>query len=312
MLVSLKEGAAQALIAPAAMMVARREGDNGLGYLRLALRLDPALDEAWILVGDAMNGAGDEASAHEAYLKVRPRSDQFFLARTRLALDAQQNGDKDGALKYARDMLEVGPNDPRPLAVYADLLRDDDRYPEAVEALNRAIKNTPEGDVSWSLYYERGAAEERAGNWPAAEADLKQALKLKPNEPEVLNYLGYAWADRGEHLKEALQMLEMAAALDPRSGAIVDSLGWARYRVHQYQDALRDLEHAVMLAPADPEVNSHLGDVYWRLGRQLEARFQWRRVLTLEPDAKVKAATELKLAKGLDAETTTPGDAPRQ
>ena len=98
-------------------------------------------------------------------------------------------------------------------------------------------------------------------------------------------------------------MLEMAAALEPRSGAIVDSLGWARYRVHQYQDALRDLEHAVTLAPADAEVNSHLGDVYWRLGRQLEARFQWQRVLTLDPDPKIKAAAQLKLAQGLGPET---------
>ena len=305
----IREGAAEALIAPAAMMVARREGDSGLAYLRLALRLDPTLDEAWVLVGDAMNGAGDLASARDAYLKVRPHSDQYISARTRLALLAQQDGDKETALRLARDMLDVWPNDPRPLVVYADLLRDDDRYPEAVEALNRAIKNTPEAEVGWTLYYERGASEERAGDWPAGEADLKKALKLKPNEPEVLNYLGYAWADRGEHLKEALSMLETAATLEPRSGAIVDSLGWARYRVHQYQDALRDLEHAVTLEPADPEVNSHLGDVYWRLGRQLEARFQWRRVLTLDPDPRIKAAAELKLAQGLGAE---PGLKPAQ
>jgi tetratricopeptide (TPR) repeat protein len=302
-LAGIREGAAEALIAPAELMVARREGDNGLAYLRLALRLDPTLDYAWVLVGDAMNGAGDLASAREAYLKVRPQSDQYIAARTRLALLAQQDGDKETALRLARDMLDVSPNDPRPLVVYADLLRDDDRYPEAVEALNRAIKNTPEAEVGWSLYYERGASEERAGDWTAGEADLKRALKLKPNEPEVLNYLGYAWADRGEHLKEALSMLEMAAALEPRSGAIVDSLGWARYRVRQYHDALRDLEHAVTLEPADPEVNSHLGDVYWRLGRLLEARFQWQRVLTLDPDPKIKAAAQLKLAQGLGPET---------
>ncbi len=309
----IREGAAEALIAPAAMMVARREGDNGLAYLRLALRLDQTLDEAWVLVGDAMNGAGDIASAKEAYLKVRPHSDQYIAARTRMALLAQQSGDKEAALRLTRDMLDVSPNDPRPLVVYADLLRDDERFPEAVAALNRAIGNTPEAEVGWSLYYERGAAEERSGDWPSAEADLKKALKLKPNEPEVLNYLGYAWADRGEHLKEALSMLEMAAALEPRSGAIVDSLGWARYRVHQYGDALRDLEHAVTLEPADPEVNSHLGDVYWRLGRRLEARFQWQRVLTLDPDAKIKAAAQLKLAQGLgpDAGPILPSAAAR-
>lgn len=305
-LAAIREGGAEALVAPAAMMVARREGDNGLAYLRLALRLDPALDDAWVLVGDAMNGAGDALAAKEAYLKVRPHSNQFVLARTRLALMAQQDGDKEAALRFSRDMLDVAPNDARALVVYADLLRDDERFPEAIEALTRAIANTPEGEERWSLHYERGAAEERAGDWPAAEADLQLALKLKPNEPEVLNYLGYGWADRGQHLTEALSMLEMAAALEPRSGAIVDSLGWARYRVHQYQDALKDLEHAVSLDPADPEVNSHLGDVYWRVGRQLEARFQWKRVLTLDPDPKIKAAAELKLAQGLAPDVAAP------
>jgi tetratricopeptide (TPR) repeat protein len=299
---SYREGAAEALVEPAAMMVAKREGDSGLAYLRLVLRLDPTLDEAWVLVGDAMNGAGDTDSAKEAYLKVRPHSEQYIAARSRLALLAQQAGDKDGALRLARDMLDVAPNDPRPLVLYADLLRDDERFPEAVQSLSRAIASMGEAEAGWSLFYERGVAEERAGDWTAAEADLKRALKLKPDEPQVLNYLGYAWADRGEHLKEALGMLEKAAALEPSSGAIVDSLGWARYRVRQYHDAARDLERAVMLSPADPEVNSHLGDAYWRTGRQLEARFQWKRVLTLDADAKTKAAAELKIAQGLGPE----------
>ena len=296
---TFREGAAEALVEPAAMLVAKHEGDSGLAYLRLVLRLDPSLDEAWVLVGDAMNGAGDVDAAKDAYQKVKPSSDQFIAARSRLALLAQQAGDKEGALRLAREMLAVAPADPRALVLYADLLRDDERFPEAVQTLNRAIASTGEADAGWSLFYERGVAEERAGDWPAAEADLKHALKLKADEPQVLNYLGYAWADRGEHLKEALGMLEKAAALEPRSGAIVDSLGWARYRVRQYHDAARDLERAVMLSPADPEVNSHLGDAYWQTGRRLEARFQWNRVLTLEADPKTKAAAELKLAQGL-------------
>ena len=296
---TFREGAAEALVEPAAMLVAKHEGDSGLAYLRLVLRLDPTLDEAWVLVGDAMNGAGDVDAAKDAYQKVKPSSDQFIAARSRLALLAQQAGDKEGALRLAREMLAVAPADPRALVLYADLLRDDERFPEAVQTLNRAIASTGEADAGWSLFYERGVAEERAGDWPAAEADLKHALKLKADEPQVLNYLGYAWADRGEHLKEALGMLEKAAALEPRSGAIVDSLGWARYRVRQYHDAARDLERAVMLSPADPEVNSHLGDAYWQTGRRLEARFQWNRVLTLEADPKTKAAAELKLAQGL-------------
>lgn len=299
---NVREGAAEALIAPAAMMIAKREGDSGLAYLRLALRLDPSLDEAWVLVGDAMNAAGDTESAKDAYRRVKPRSDQYVQAKSRLALLAQQGNDKEGALRIAREMLDASPNDPRALVLYADLLRDDERFPEAVQVMNRAMAGMSEADAGWSMFYIRGVAEERAGDWPAAEADLKHALKLKPDEPQTLNYLGYAWADRGEHLKEALAMLEKAASLEPRSGAIVDSLGWARYRVHQYRDATRDLETAVMLEPADPEVNSHLGDAYWRVGRQLEARFQWNRVLTLAPDAKTKAAVEMKLAKGLSPE----------
>ncbi len=304
-----REGAAEALIGPAAMMLAKHEGDSGLAYLRLALRLDPTLDEAWVLVGDAMNSAGDLASAKEAYGKVRPRSDQFIAAKSRLALMAQQGGEKENALRLAREILDVAPTDPRALVLYADLLRDDERFPEAVQVLNRAIASMTADEVGWALYYERGVAEERAGDWTSAEADLQKALKLKPNEPQVLNYLGYAWADRGQHLKEAMAMLQMAASLEPRSGAIVDSLGWARYRNGQYKDAMRDLEHAVTLDPADPEVNSHLGDVYWRLGRQLEARFQWKRVLTLSPDPKTKADVELKLAQGLgpDSAISAPG-----
>lgn len=307
-LASFKEGAAEALIAPAAGMVARHEGDAGLAYLRLALRLDPTLDEAWVLVGDAMNGGGDIESARDAYRRVQPGSSEYVSAHSRLALQAQQAGDKDGALKLARETLEPMPNDARALVLYADLLRDDNRFPEAVQALTRAINGFSEAEAGWALFYERGIAEERSGDWKAAEADLQHALRLKPDEPQVLNYLGYAWADRGERLTEALTMLEKAAALEPRSGAIVDSLGWARYRIHQYSEAMQNLEHAVELAPSDPEVNNHLGDVYWKVGRQVEARYQWQRVLTLEADPKTRASAELKLAQGL---VETPESLPR-
>lgn len=300
---SFREGAAEALIAPAVGMVARREGDSGLGYLRLALRLDPSLDEAWVLVGDAMNGAGDIESAKDAYRRVKSYSPEFVAAHSRLALLAQQAGDQDAALRLARETMEAAPADPRAMVLYADLLRDDDRYPEAVQVLSRAIQGLSEADAGWALFYERGVAEERAGDWPSAEADLQHALKLKPDEPQALNYLGYAWADRGVHLEEALAMLEKAAALEPRSGAIADSLGWARYRIHQYPDAMKDLERAVVLAPSDPEVNSHLGDAYWKVGRMVEARFQWQRVLTLDADRKTRAAAELKLTQGLNDAT---------
>ena len=311
---TLKEGAAEALIAPAVFMMAQHQGDNGLGYLRLALRLDPGLDEAWVLVGDAMTSAGDPDAAREAYEHVKPGSEQYAIARGDLVLALQKAGDKTGALALAGETIKTDPRDPRLLTLYADLLSDDNRYDESAATLDKAIAVTGEANADWTLFYLRGASEERAGKWPAAEADLKRSLKMKPDEPEVMNYLGYAWVDRGEHLPEAVALLEKAEALQPDSGAIVDSLGWARYRTHDYASAIVDLERAVQLDPSDAEVNDHLGDVYWRVGRRLEAEYQWRRVLSLSPDDKMRAAVELKLKNGLPslqtaaaAETATPG-----
>ena len=144
----------------------------------------------------------------------------------------------------------------------------------------------------------RGVAYERAGHWPQGERDLKAALELRPDEPELLNYLGYTWIDRGERLAEALGMVERAVAANPQSGAMVDSLGWAHYRLGDYKKAVDLLEQAVELEAGDPEINNHLGDAYWRVGRRIEAEYQWRRVLTLDPDAKIKADVESKLASG--------------
>src|SRR5262249_38416067 len=142
--------------------------------------------------------------------------------------------------------------------------------------------------------------------WAHAEGDLQQALKLKPDEAELLNYLGYAWIDRGQHLNEALGMVQKAVAVAPRSGAIVDSLGWAYYRLGDYKKAVDKLEQAVELEAGDPEINGHLGDAYWMVGRKDEANFQWKRVLTLKPDDKVKADTERKIASGVGPQPTPP------
>jgi len=137
------------------------------------------------------------------------------------------------------------------------------------------------------------------GDWPNAEADLSAALELNPNEPDILNYLAYGWIDRGERLEEALAMVQMAVDANPRSGAMVDSLGWGYYRLGQYDRAVELLEEAVELEAGDPEVNNHLGDAYWQVGREDEAVFQWRRVLTLEPDDRMRRNAEAKLESGL-------------
>jgi Flp pilus assembly protein TadD len=300
---TIREGAAEAMLAPALSMMAAKQNELSLAYLRLMLRLDPSRDEAWVLVGDVMTGLGDVDSARAAYAHPKPGSLEYATAQAKLAWSYQQAEDKDTALKVARAAAATGDFESR--VNLADLLKADEQYAEAVEVMNGVIADAkPQPD--WRLYYSRGTALERIGRWPEAEADLKAALKLKPDEPELLNYLGYSWIDRGEHLQEALGMVQKAVASDPRSGAMVDSLGWAYYRLGDYKKAVERLEEAVELEAGDPEINNHLGDAYWRVGRKDEALFQWRRVLTLKPDDKIKASAETKLASGLGPDGPAP------
>ncbi|HYE41925.1 MAG TPA: tetratricopeptide repeat protein, partial [Caulobacteraceae bacterium] len=171
-----------------------------------------------------------------------------------------------------------------------------DRHDEAVALLDRMIAG---GSADWRLHYMRAISLDRLDRWPEAEADLQKALEMAPAEAEILNYLGYAWIDRGVKVKEGMALVERAVASEPRSGAMQDSLAWAHYRLGDYAKAVELLELAVGLTPADPEINDHLGDAYWMVGRKDEARFQWNRVLTLDPDAEQKASAERKLKDGL-------------
>lgn len=289
---SVREGAAQALLAPAAVMMSAKQSQFALAYLRLALKLDPGRDEAWVMVGDLMSAAGDDAAAREAYAKPRSGSVEYATSQSKLAWSYQNAGDKETALKIARAVAASGDFDAR--LTLADLLRADERYAESGEVLTGLIKEAKTPD--WRLLYARGVAYERTGRWREAEADLKAAIAAAPDEPDLLNYLGYSWIDRGEHLKEAMEMVEKAVAANPRSGAMVDSLGWAYYRLGDYKKAVEKLEEAVELDAGDPEINNHLGDAYWKVGRKDEALFQWKRVLTLQPDAKIKADAEAKIA----------------
>jgi tetratricopeptide (TPR) repeat protein len=289
---TLREGAAQALLAPAAVMISAKQNQFALAYLRLALALDPRRDEAWVMVGDLMSAAGDDAVARAAYLKPRPGSVEYATAQAKLAWTYQNAGDKETALKVARAAAAGGELEGR--MTLADLLRADERYAESAEVLTGLIGEAKMPD--WRLLYARGVAYERTGQWPQGEADLKAALAQAPDEPELLNYLGYSWIDRGQNLKEALGMVEKAVGQNPRSGAMVDSLGWAYYRLGDYKKAVNKLEEAVELEAGDPEINNHLGDAYWKVGRKDEALFQWKRVLTLQPDDKIKANAEAKIA----------------
>ena len=293
---TVKEGAAFALLAPAASMITAKQDQIGLAYLRLSLRLDPMRNDAWLMLGDLLQAGGDTDGARVAYEKPKAGTAEFPAAQAKLAWSHQSAGDKAGALKLARAAAATGDTEGR--LTLADLLRANEGFDEAIGLLNGLIAEA-KGNASWQLYYARGQAYERSGHWKEAEADLTKALAMRPDEAELLNYLGYAWIDHGERLQEAMGMVEKAVAANPRSGAIVDSLGWAHYRLGNFKKAVEILEQAVELEAGDPEINNHLGDAYWMVGRKDEAGFQWRRVLTLKPDDKIKADVEKKLASGV-------------
>ena len=294
---SIREGAAQALLIQAETLLAAKESVGGLEFLRMVLRLDPDRDDGLLLAGDVLAAAGDPRGARACYEKVGPKSINYVDARTRLAW-SYQTEDKAMALKIAHETIAARPkSEPAQLAL-AYLLRADERFEESITVLDPLIAS-PSGAANWQLYYMRAVALERSGRWPDAQRDLDKALSLRPDEPEVLNYLGYSWVNRGERVKDGMAMIQKAVAAQPDEGAFVDSLGWAYYRLGDYPNAVETLEYAVMLDAGDAEINDHLGDAYWRSGRRDEAKFQWDAVLTMKPDPDVKARVEAKLASAL-------------
>ena len=272
---------------------------DGQVYLRLALRLDPQEDEAWVFLGDILSQSNDNGGARVAYGHVPATSPDWLDARERIIASYESEGDTDTALKLAQDLVKASPDDRDAMVVVADLLRSAERFPEAVGVLDKVIAANP-ATADWALYFERGTSLDRAGRWPEAEKDLQKALTLRPDQPDVLNYLGYSWVTRGEKLPQAMVMLQKAYLAQPNSGEIADSLGWAYYSLGDYKQAVQRLERAVSLEPVNPEINDHLGDAYWRAGRRTEAQYQWTRVLTLMPAADTKTGAERKLKDGLD------------
>jgi tetratricopeptide (TPR) repeat protein len=288
-------GAAVGLYGLAAILQLENDHTNALASLTLALVLDPDLDAARLMFAQMQADLDHPALARASLARIPSSSPYSSSARVTEAWLLADAGEEDQALAIAQAAANGG--DLRAKRALADMYRNMDRYDAAEPIYSELIAATPD---DWRLYFARGAAREQLDRWPEAETDLQRALELSPDQPEVLNYLGYTWVNRGENLEQALEMLLRAFNARPSSGAILDSVGWAYYRMGNYPQALAYLETAIQVSPTDPTLNDHLGDIYWRLERRIEARFQWRRALTLEPDE--AALIEAKLENGLPAE----------
>jgi tetratricopeptide (TPR) repeat protein len=298
---SVEEGLAEALFDVSSILQRERPASEfGLIYDRLALQLKPNFPMAQMLLGDILEGLKRETDAIAVYQTIAPESPFRWSARLRVAASHDSMGQVDGAIAELTQMAAEKPEREDALVRLGDLYRGHERWSEAVSAYDTAIGRLPQVERRhWALLFSRAIALERSKNWQRAEGDLEQALKLEPDQPYVLNYLGYTWIEQGVNLERARTMVERAVDLRPQDGHIVDSLGWLYYRTGDYEKAVRQLERAVELRPQDATINDHLGDAYWQVGRRDEARFQWTRSLSLEPEPELKTAVEAKLKDGL-------------
>ncbi len=302
---STREGAALAVYVPAAALMLQTDDDLSGVYFVLALALDPDLHVARSLWGQSLDNAGRRQEAISILSRIPESSEFYATARGQMAWALRREGRNQESLAIAAEALAHAPD--RGLKIQlADLYRSLDRYGEAERLLSEIIDADAKASrQDWRIIYARGSAREQTGRWPEAEADLKMALALQPTNASILNYLGYAYIDRGLNYGAALDMIRRAVELEPHSGYIVDSLGWAHYRMGRYDLATRFLERAVELSPGVSLLNDHLGDAYWQVGRKIEARFQWQRALKLDPSESDRVRIEAKMVSGPDIAVLT-------
>ena len=280
-----------------------RQGDEfaAMIYLRLALWLAPDNGLAIITLADIYDRLKQHERANDTYEMVPASSPLRRSSEIQSALNLEQLEHKDDAIEKLDGLLKRDPRDFEALSALGNIYRGRKDFSKAAEIYTRAIDAVQTPDAGhWTLYYFRGIAYERTKQWPKAEIDLKKALELYPDQPLVLNYLGYSWVDQHMNLDEAFRMLKRAVEQRPTDGYIVDSLGWAYYRLGRYDEAVRILERAVELKASDPVINDHLGDAYWRVGRKLEATFQWNHARDLKPEPDDLPSILRKIENGLE------------
>ncbi|BAI76553.1 TPR repeat-containing protein (plasmid) [Azospirillum sp. B510] len=295
-----RSGLAEALFDLGSALHHENADEPALLFGRIALHLRDDLALAHLLIGDIAASRGHHNEALATFKRLETDPLLRWTARMREADSLVRLDRDDDAIAILKDLAAERPERTDAIIRLGDIYRYAKRYAEAIPAYGTALERigTPQ-ERHWPLLYARAMCYERTGQWPQAEADLQRALTLRPDEPSLLNFLGYSWIDRGEHLDKARAMVERAVELRPRDGYIVDSLGWALYKLGDYDAAVAKLERAVELKPGDPTINDHLGDAYWRAGRRNEARFQWTRALRNADEDTDKGAIQDKLDKGL-------------
>ncbi len=264
----------------------RDGGENfALIYMQLARQLAPKDELVTASLADLLDRQGVLDEANTLFDSLPDGSIYAPIARLEKALNLDELGEEDEARAIFERLMSERPDDMVVSMSYGAVLSRHERYDEAAKVYQAAVDRLPQLEpIHWNLVYRLGISYERTKQWDKAEPMFRKALELNPDQPSVLNYLGYSLVDMDVKVPEALDMIRRAVAQRPNDGYMVDSLGWAYYKLKRFSEAVVELERAVELRPGDPTINDHLGDAYWRANRKLEAIFQWRHALALDPD----------------------------
>ena len=296
-----KDGISEVFYSIATAMSGEAEPGFTLVHARVAAYLRPDQSDAILMVAGLLEQQSQHDLATEAYALIKPTDPVFYIAEIGRAEALNATGNRDASIEVLQGLARSNPGIMGVHVALGDALRRAEKFGDAVKAYDAAIAFVAKPEARhWPLFYSRAICKERVSDWPGAKADFRQALILQPDQPQVLNYLGYSFLDRNENLDEALDMIKRAVAVEPDSGYILDSLAWALYRLGRQDEAVVPMEKASLLEPVDAVVTDHLGDVYWSVGRKLEAAFQWQRAASFAPAEKDAARIKRKLEVGLD------------
>jgi tetratricopeptide (TPR) repeat protein len=311
---SAQAGAAEALYGIGATLTRRGGEDLALVYLQLALYLQPNHPLALLSLADLYESVKKPQMAIKVYERMPASSPLKRNAQIQLATNLDAADRSEEAIKILKGVTAEAPKDIEAIMALGNIERGRKKFGDCAGTYTQAIDSNPgvTDKNTWVTYYYRGICEERSKQWNKAEVDMRKALELQPEQPHVLNYLGYSWIDQGINLDEGMKMIKRAVDQRPDDGYIVDSLGWAFYRIGNFEDAVKNLERAIDLKPEDPTINDHLGDAYWRVGRTLEAKFQWAHARDLKPEAEELPKIEAKIANGLPDDTSSAASADKK
>jgi tetratricopeptide (TPR) repeat protein len=311
---SAQAGAAEALYGIGATLTRRGGEDLALVYLQLALYLQPNHPLALLSLADLYESVKKPQMAIKVYERMPASSPLKRNAQIQLATNLDAADRSEEAIKILKGVTAEAPKDIEAIMALGNIERGRKKFNDCAATYTLAIDANPgvTDKNTWVTYYYRGICLERSKQWSKAEVDMRKALELQPEQPHVLNYLGYSWIDQGINLDEGMKMIRRAVDQRPDDGYIVDSLGWAFYRIGNFEDAVKNLERAIDLKPEDPTINDHLGDAYWRVGRTLEAKFQWAHARDLKPEAEELPKIEAKIANGLPEDTSSAASADKK